>query len=651
MDDMQKFLNIFSDTLYVAIPFNGGALLHSKKLLSVLEMNTNQKKNGAYFTVNGFARFVEGDYHGRTKANVTSFNGNFLDIDLTPETRRTQAELIYKDLCDKGLPPTAVVLTGKGLHVYWMYAKPFEVNEKTLKEYEALQSAIVEHFRLQGADPQARDAARVLRIPGAKYFNKKGEYECDVELMKFNPDTKYAPDTIALFFKDSIRIDTEEGKKLLGVSDDFDVSSILEVKIGNRHKQAYSAALSIIQRAKSLADARVFFNAILSKWESPSNDPLDWNDCWNQFEEAKRFLEKDRPQLFLGDKEGNAITYKTAADVVVKPLEWLWDGVLLKGKSHMLIGNPDLGKSQITIDIAARISRGDSFPSYTLTSNKKEPMGVIILSAEDEDADTIVPRLMAAGADLSKVFILSSTVIEKNKDGKAKLRSLALRDDAEQILKTIATIPCKVGLLIIDPISAFLSSSQDSNSNSDARGTMGQLRATVMEKGIAILMINHNNKNVGIKSALARSMGSTGWGADARVTLHAFKDSDERNVLSFGKMNLAKREGNGFFYKIKAREIDFKEGFTASLPYIEWVSDEFPTKTADDYSGQSNAAPKPLVADECLMELELFMEGKPFARTDDVLEYMTERGFTRNEVNKAARKMNIIGHERGIWKR
>lgn len=135
---MEQFLALFKDPLYVAIPHSGGNVTHTWDFKKIAELNSPAHRQGAYFTVNGFAGFKEGDTKGRTKANVTTFNCNFLDVDLTPETRRTEAELIYKELCDKGLCPTAVVLTGKGLHVYWVYKAPAEFSVRKLEEYEAL---------------------------------------------------------------------------------------------------------------------------------------------------------------------------------------------------------------------------------------------------------------------------------------------------------------------------------------------------------------------------------------------------------------------------------------------------------------------------------------------------------------------------------
>lgn len=643
MHTQGDFLSLFKDPLFVAIP----SMIHTRDLKTVLARNVRGIRDGAYFTVNGFANFEEGSMTGRTKKNVTSFNANFLDIDLTPESRRTEAALILKELKDTGLPPTAVVLTGKGLHVYWVYGDPKPFSDRALSEYEALQSAIVAKFAARGADRQARDAARVLRVPGCLYFGKDGAADDEVELMHLDFDSKYEPARIAEYFRQFIKIDTKAGEDLMRLSgDDFDFASVLNVRKGSRHRDAYRAALSLIQRTKDLTSARKMFQAVLTTWEAPH----DWRDWWSQFDSAIKTVLNENPNAFIGEPEQAAVKIKAASDIEMVPVEWLWDGFIAKGKPHMLTGEPGLGKSQITMDIAARLSTGTPFPSYVVGSLPHDPVGVLILSAEDDPADTMVPRLVAAKANLRNVGFLSSSIIEMGKDRKPKMRALALREDAEQILKAIASFPVKVGLVVIDPISAFLSGSQDSNSNSDARGTLAQLQATVMDAGIALLMINHTNKNTAAKSAHMRSMGSVGWNAAARATFYVFRDNgmEGRRVFSIGKTNLAKESGKGFFYTVVEEQIKMGDR-EVGVPRVEWDTSSFPTMSADEYSGQSDQKQR-MKTDDCMEELEMYMAANPTVKSADGLKYMKERGFGQAEIYRCARKMGIIG-EYGIWKR
>ena len=90
------------------------------------------------------------------------------------------------------------------------------------------------------------------------------------------------------------------------------------------------------------------------------------------------------------------------ADVPAEPVRWLWPGRIPLGKLTVLDGDPGMGKSTVTLTIAAKVSTGSPFPDGA----RPEPADVILLSAEDEIADTIRPRLEAAGADLTQAFVL-----------------------------------------------------------------------------------------------------------------------------------------------------------------------------------------------------------------------------------------------------
>src|SRR5262245_48957038 len=89
------------------------------------------------------------------------------------------------------------------------------------------------------------------------------------------------------------------------------------------------------------------------------------------------------------------------ADVVPERVRWLSMSRLAAGKITVLDGDPGLGKSTLALDWAAKVTRGENLPY----GPANRPRGVLLLSAEDGKGDTIRPRLDAAGADLSRVFL------------------------------------------------------------------------------------------------------------------------------------------------------------------------------------------------------------------------------------------------------
>jgi putative DNA primase/helicase len=159
---------------------------------------------------------------------------------------------------------------------------------------------------------------------------------------------------------------------------------------------------------------------------------------------------------------------RCAADITPEKIEWIWPGRIARGKHTCLAGEPGTGKSQLLISIMAAVTTGGVWPC----GEGQAPLGnVIVLSAEDSAADTIVPRLIAAGADLSRVNIVSSVM---NAD--RSRRSLNLQQDLELLEQKITEIS-DVVLVGVDPVSSYLGKT-DSHKNSEVRGVLEPLSDT-----------------------------------------------------------------------------------------------------------------------------------------------------------------------------
>src|SRR5438128_5920911 len=104
-------------------------------------------------------------------------------------------------------------------------------------------------------------------------------------------------------------------------------------------------------------------------------------------------------ELGEGDN-AEPLPYVRVADVEPESVEWLWAQRVPRGKVTLLDGDPDEGKSCIALDLAARVSSGAPMP---FDPTPRTAAGAAILTAEDGLADTIRPRLEAAGADLARI--------------------------------------------------------------------------------------------------------------------------------------------------------------------------------------------------------------------------------------------------------
>jgi putative DNA primase/helicase len=214
------------------------------------------------------------------------------------------------------------------------------------------------------------------------------------------------------------------------------------------------------------------------------------------------------------------------ADVQPEPVTWIWPGRVAAGKLALLVGDPGLGKSWISLDIAARLSTGRAWPDAG-----SAPAGsVLLLSAEDGLADTIRPRLDALGGDATQVHHL------------AVLRT-GERDRAVQ-LADVASLELAIHriharLMIIDPISAYLGST-DSHRDAEVRGLIAPLAALAERTGAAILGIMHLAKDRQ-QPAIYRAVGSIAFAAAARLVLAVAADPDreDRRIMAPVKSNLS----------------------------------------------------------------------------------------------------------------
>lgn len=239
------------------------------------------------------------------------------------------------------------------------------------------------------------------------------------------------------------------------------------------------------------------------------------------------------------------------ADVRIVPVRWLWPDRLPLGKLSLISGDPGLGKSCLTIDVAARISAGLPWPDHRDGLN---PVGgVVLLSAEDDLADTVAPRLRAAGADLERVIALQG-VVHHGQDGDEEVHHFSLERDLAVLEQAVGQCPnCR--LIIIDPISAYLGET-DSHRNAQVRGLLAPLANLAARHDLAVLCVSHLNKSTGTQ-AIYRTMESLAFVAAVRAAWCVAKDKEDplRRLLLPLKANLCK-EPTGLGFVVASAPMD-----------------------------------------------------------------------------------------------
>lgn len=249
------------------------------------------------------------------------------------------------------------------------------------------------------------------------------------------------------------------------------------------------------------------------------------------------------------------VSLQCASDIVPEAISWLWNGWLAKGKLHIFAGTAGTGKTTIALALAATISTGDKFPD-----GNRSPLGsVLIWSGEDSPADTLVPRLMAAGADLSKVHFIGDTTLNYEK------RSFDPATDMQALMIKAASIS-DLALLIIDPIVNAVAG--DSHKNGEVRRALQPVVDFGEKLNCAVLGITHFSKGGQGKDPLERVTGSLAFGALARIVLATGKiDEGEktRRIFCRAKSNIGIDSG-GFEYDLQQKEV--REGIFSS--YALW---------------------------------------------------------------------------------
>lgn len=213
-------------------------------------------------------------------------------------------------------------------------------------------------------------------------------------------------------------------------------------------------------------------------------------------------------------------------------VEWLWSGRIPRGKLTIIDGDPGLGKSVLTLDLAARVSRGWSMPDGE-PGEDRDPAGVVLLTAEDGLDDTVVPRLEAAKADRSRILALDLVP-----DGLGK-RLPQLPSDAGRIRAAVTRMAA--ALMVLDPLSAYLGPEINSHRDQDCRRALWPLAKIAEITGAAVVVVRHLNKVPG-GNPLYRGGGSIGIIGAARSGLLVCKDPDrpDYRILASTKCNLAK---------------------------------------------------------------------------------------------------------------
>jgi hypothetical protein len=268
-----------------------------------------------------------------------------------------------------------------------------------------------------------------------------------------------------------------------------------------------------------------------------------------------------------------------ASEITPKKVEFLWPGRVPLGKMTTFAGQGGLGKTLVLCDMAARVSMGAEWP---LSAGECAERGnVLFISGEDDEDDTLVPRLIEAGADLERVLFLSA-------EAQDSFTLAAL----ELLTRTIEEVK-DVRLVVIDPPASYLGDIDD-HKNAEVRSLLTPIKRWASLHRVAVIFNTHVNKAIGQNAeAAGRVMGSVAWVNAVRAAHMFIKDADDQDMVLFApiKINIARRP-KGMTYRIVEGDIG---------PKVEWLSEV--DKSADDALNRDRKKPKQISTGEWFAEL------------------------------------------------
>ena len=481
-----------------------------------------------------------------------------------------------------------------------------------------------------GSDPASVDAARVLRLPGTLNL-KYDPYQKVVILYERDNHTRVRPEDFKIPVEIPKTVAREEvSEEAIKTRMDFYekacehagvFAGVLEHKgtDSNGNGLGYKYVVECPNYINHTGQAGKYDGSV---WISPSghlaygcfhnsckNPLLDWTTFYRPYLEAQAKENGYTGFLKFGDAsevEGAALklTQTSAPSVnvgtsaVITPLSkftkkkitWLWKDRIPSGTLCTIAGDPDEGKSLVTLYLAACVSQGLRF----FGDPEPTPKGkVLILSAEDDPETTLRPRLEAAGADVSKVLLFESVITRTESTTKSRLAQL----DADiSVIKDAVENDSEIKLIIIDPISSFLGKA-NMIKETEVREVLQPLVQLSANKKLSVIMVAHFNKGshetamnkVGGAKAIV-GQGRAAWVCCREAKPKTTPDGsspveDDRRLFLKLKSNLTSAsKTSGLVYQIRTAKIEVEDEHgklvSADTPFVEFIEEV--RKTAQD---------------------------------------------------------------------
>ncbi|MQA15522.1 MAG: AAA family ATPase [Pseudonocardiaceae bacterium] len=329
-------------------------------------------------------------------------------------------------------------------------------------------------------------------------------------------------------------------------------------------------------------------------------------------------------------------TLQRADAIEMRPVYWVWEQRIPSGELTLLAGRESAGKSTVAYQLVADITRGVLSGRY-----EGQPRNVLVVASEDSWEQTIVPRLKAAGADLSRVFRTDITTAE------GVSTELSLPHDLEATERAVTEHG--IALILLDPLMSRLAASLDSHKDAEVRRALEPMVSIAHRTSSAVLGIIHVNKSTGT-DPLNAVMGSRAFTAVARSVLFCMRDpdDDDTRLLGHPKSNLGQEQATRSFTIASKKVGKSPEGEPVFSSYIVWGSERTESIAEvmeDSYeSGDTRSAGK----DAARWLLDYLGEQGGSAPSSAVREAAKQTEHTWRTIGRARARAKVTIHSEGF---
>ena len=533
-----------------------------------------------------FGAALRRDTSSGTLANCSALPALFVDID-------------YKDVPEADararlagcpLAPSLLVSTGGGLHAYWFLKEPADLRTE-LENTERTLGGLAQHLN---ADPTCAEAARVLRLPNT--LNHKYSPARRVVVETFEPDRRVNLIDFEGWLPDVVSMGT-------GTRDPLHVEG--DIPQGQRNETLFRLGRSL--RVKGLPNATILAS-LHAVNEQQCKPPFSAREvaslCENLLRQRDRhdFQRSPAPETDPSDDHQRTLHLTPASAIRVRPVRWLWADRLPLGSLALLGGREGVGKTLCAYMLAASVTRGTLEGEYFGT-----PRSVIVAATEDSWEHTIVPRLMAAGADLDRVYRVDVVTSEGVESALSLPRDLGA---LERVCREV-----EAALIILDPLLSRLEAALDTHKDQQVRLALEPLVRLADAVGVAVLGVIHVNKSVST-DVLTSLMASRAFAAVARAVLIVMADPDDEAVRLLGqaKNNLGRMDLPTLTFTIRGVLVATTDEGEVWTGKVEWTGDTDRTITEAVGAAAASAGDRTATAEAA----------------DWLLDYLTSQGGTKD---------------------